>query len=248
MAASSPLTQGRDRKGNMVYTQNYHLLCNNAEFSFHEILEYQVQYTLQDGKISKVETDLIGMSTMVTAESFNAGAVMIYSQFNDENEIIGSMLIFGGSVGQKRIYMLTNPSEENPFEEYYLTSVKQTNFRARVVGEDDRVSLTQVRYNALLMKNRHLFNRWDQRYLLDHSLRVGNNIVPFNFNLIVDYQKRNAQDGNSIYSPHQPLQLLHNQNIMNVSAGSSPELLKILKSMHTSTDAVRMPGALELIM
>ena len=67
----------------MVYTQNYHLLCNNAEFSFHEILEYQVQYTLKDGKISKVETDLIGMSTMVTAESFNAGAVMIYSQFND---------------------------------------------------------------------------------------------------------------------------------------------------------------------
>lgn len=64
------------------------------------------------------------MSTFVTAESFNAGAVMIYTQFDDENEIIGSMLIFGGSVGQKRIYPLTNPSEMNPFQEYFLTSVK----------------------------------------------------------------------------------------------------------------------------
>jgi hypothetical protein len=44
------------------------------------------------------------MSTMVTAESFNAGSVMMYSSFDEENEIIGSMLIFGGSVGQKRIY------------------------------------------------------------------------------------------------------------------------------------------------
>ena len=35
---------------------------------------------------------------------------------------------------------------------------------------------------------------------------------------------------------------------MNVSAGSSPEILKILKSMYTRTDAVKMPGALELIM
>lgn len=52
MAASSPLTQDRDKEDRMVYTQNYHLLCNNAEFSFHEILEYQVQYTLVDGKIS----------------------------------------------------------------------------------------------------------------------------------------------------------------------------------------------------
>jgi hypothetical protein len=75
------------------------MLCNNAEFSFHEILEYQVQYILEDGKINEVKTDLIGMNTMVTAESFNAGAVMIYSQFNDLNEIIGTMLIFGGSVG-----------------------------------------------------------------------------------------------------------------------------------------------------
>lgn len=201
MAASSPFTQGTDKKHRTVYTQNYHLLCNNAEFSFHEILEYQVKYTLEDGKISGVETDLIGMTTMVTAESFNAGSVMIYSQFNDENEIIGSMLIFGGSVGAKRIYLISNPSEENPFEEYYLTSVKHTNFRARVVGEDDRVSLTQVRYNNLGMFYKHLFNRWDQSYHLDHSLRVGNNIVPFNFNLIVDHQI-GARDGDYIYSPH----------------------------------------------
>jgi len=77
-----------------------------------------------EGKIIEVTCDLIGMSTFVTAESFNAGAVMIYTQFDDENEIIGSMLIFGGSVGQKRIYPLTNPSEMNPFQEYFLTSVK----------------------------------------------------------------------------------------------------------------------------
>lgn len=162
MAASSQLTQSRDKKGRVTLCQNYHLLCNNAEFSFHEILEYQIIYTLNDdGKICKVHTDLIGMSTLVTAESFNAGAVMIYSQFNEVNEIIGTMLIFGGSVGQKRIYLITNPSEENPFEEYFMTSVKQTNFRPRVVGLDDRVSLTQVRYNDLRMKNKHLFTKWD---------------------------------------------------------------------------------------
>ena len=39
---SSPLTQSRE-DGKLVYSQNYHLLCNNSEYSFHEILEYQVK-------------------------------------------------------------------------------------------------------------------------------------------------------------------------------------------------------------
>lgn len=104
------MTQSRE-DGNVVYTQNYHILCNNAEYSFHEILEYEIKYMLlEDGKIFKVDTEMIGINTLVTAESFNAGAVMIYSQYDELNEIIGSMLIFGGSVGQKRIYLITNPS------------------------------------------------------------------------------------------------------------------------------------------
>ena len=44
------------------------------------------------------------------------------------------MLVFGAAVGQKRIYPITNQSDENKFEEFYLTNVKQTNFRARIIG------------------------------------------------------------------------------------------------------------------
>jgi hypothetical protein len=40
---------------------------------------------------------------------------MIYSHFDEQNEINGSMLIFGGSGNIKRIYKLLNPSEENPW-------------------------------------------------------------------------------------------------------------------------------------
>ena len=39
------------------------------------------------------------------------------------------------------------------------------------------------------MKNKEIFNSWDARFHLDHSLKVGNNIVPFNFNLIIDSQE-----------------------------------------------------------
>ena len=45
------------------------------------------------------------------------------------------MFIFGAAVGQKSIYLVSNPSEECKFQEYYLTQVKTTNFRSRVVGE-----------------------------------------------------------------------------------------------------------------
>ena len=112
---SSPMTTST-KDGQIVYSQNYHLLCNNPESSFHEILEYQVKTYLNDvGKITTIETDMIGKTTFVTSETFSAGSVMIYTQFDEENEIIGTMLIFGGSVGQKRIYPITNPSEANPF-------------------------------------------------------------------------------------------------------------------------------------
>ena len=72
------------------------------------------------------------------------------------------MFIFGAAVGQKSIYLVSNPSEECKFQEYYLTQVKTTNFRSRVVGEQDICCLTQVRYNRLRLRNRKIFNKWDQ--------------------------------------------------------------------------------------
>ena len=44
------------------------------------------------------------------------------------------------------------------------------------------------------MKHKNLFNSWDQKFHLDHSLKVGNNIVPFNFNLIIDTQESDTTE------------------------------------------------------
>lgn len=57
------------------------------------------------------------------------------------------MLIFGAAVGQKKIYRIPNPSEETPFQNYYLTKVRQINFRASLIGKSDFTSLTHVRFN-----------------------------------------------------------------------------------------------------
>lgn len=103
-----------------------------------------------------MDTVIIGITTFVTTESFNSGSVMIYSHFDSENEIVGSMLVFGGSGNIKRVYKVLNPSDTNPFDDYFLTQVKHTNFRSRLVGGDDRSSMTQVRFNALYIKNRKL--------------------------------------------------------------------------------------------
>lgn len=40
----------------------------------------------------------------------------MYSHFDENNEINGSILMFGAAVGQKRIYPILNPSEENKFQ------------------------------------------------------------------------------------------------------------------------------------
>ena len=80
-------------------SQNYHIVCHNPEFHFHEFLDYKIDYIIKDGKVIKVEGTIVGKSAFVTAETFNGGAAQIYSQFNDENDIIGSMLVFGASAG-----------------------------------------------------------------------------------------------------------------------------------------------------
>lgn len=98
------------------------------------------------------------------------------------------------------------------------------------------------------MKNKHIFNKWDQQFHLDHSLKVGNNIVPFNFNLIVDNQESDtAVKQTFIYSPNQPLELLHNQNLINMATANSPELKIIMDNIY-NTDQKQMPGALDAIM
>ena len=94
-----------------------------------------MKYTIgASGKISNVETTQIGIITFVTAETFNGSAVQIYPYFDLENEITGTMLIYGAAVGSKLIYRIPNPSEETPFQNYYLTKVRQTNFRSGMVG------------------------------------------------------------------------------------------------------------------
>ena len=111
---------------------------------------------MQGSRVVEVQTEQIGIINFITAESFNAGALMIYSMFDVENEIIGSQMILG-SVGNKRIYPFPNPGQyfdeeekksgAHEFDQYYLTAVRQINFRARLVGEADIVCLTQVRFN-----------------------------------------------------------------------------------------------------
>lgn len=78
----------------------------------------------------------------------------------------------------------TNQAE---FKEYYTTSVRQINFRARLVGETDIACLTQIRFNRLFMKNIHVFNDFDKAVVLDHTLRIANNTVPFHLNKIIDF-------------------------------------------------------------
>lgn len=69
-----------------------------------------------------------------------------------------------------------------------MTSVRQINFRARLVGETDIACLTQIRFNKLFMKNIHVFNDFDKAVILDHTLRIANNIVPFHLNKIIDFK------------------------------------------------------------
>lgn len=76
--------------GKVVYTQNYQVLHNNQELSFHEILEYEIKYIMEGTKIAQVKTEQIGLVNFITSETFNAGAVMMYSMFDNENEIIGT--------------------------------------------------------------------------------------------------------------------------------------------------------------
>lgn len=92
---------------------------------FHQIFEYEFIYTVDStGKTIKVETDKIGMATLITAEEFNGAAAQLYTHYDDDLEPNGTMLILGAAVGAKRIYPFLNPSPENKWEEFFLTSVK----------------------------------------------------------------------------------------------------------------------------
>lgn len=139
------------------------------------------------------------------------------------------MLIFGAAVGQKLIYRIPNPSEETPFKNYYLTKVRQTNFRSSIIGKSDYVSLSQVRFNQLKLKHANIFTQWDDNYFLNHSLRLANNIVPFNLNALVHFER--SGDCEYFYPPNLPLELLGNQSILNTCIKNVAELRNILHNI-----------------
>ena len=62
-----------------------------------------------------------------------------------------------------------------------------------MVGETDIACLTQIRFNKLFMKNILVFNDFDKAVILDHTLRIANNIVPFHLNKIIDFQEDDIQ-------------------------------------------------------
>ena len=82
------------------------------------------------------------------------------------------------------IYRIENPSETNQFEQYLLTQVKKTNFRAS--ANDNRACLTQIKYSKLRIENSKIFNEFDKRFDLYFSLALAMNHVPFDVNYIFD--------------------------------------------------------------
>lgn len=118
-------------------------------------------------------------------------------------------------------------------------------FRSKLIGESDTACLTQVRYNQLRRENRDIFNEWDAQLDLEQQSVIALNIVPFNANLILDYQS-NDPDMPYTYAPHQPLDILNNQNIMNLCTKNSAELNLIFSNIEKKKKA--QPSGLELIM
>jgi hypothetical protein len=76
------------------------------------------------------------------------------------------------------------------------------------------------------MKNIQVFNDFDKAVILDHTLRIANNLVPLNLNKIIDFAEDNID---YIYQPHQPMVLLNHQNIINLSLKNSSELKVLLE-------------------
>ena len=80
-----------------------------------------------------------------------------------------------------------------------------------------------MRYNRLRLRNRKIFNKWDQQHDLDYQLMLGMNFVPFNANLIIDYKAKDLSEP-YVYPPHMPLEILLNQSMMNMSTKNATEL------------------------
>ena len=55
---------------------------------------------------------MIGAATLVTTETFNSNDCGLYPLFTEDNEVIGTQIIFG-SKSDKRIYELRNPCDKN---------------------------------------------------------------------------------------------------------------------------------------
>ena len=126
-----------------------------------------------------------------------------------------------------------------------MTKVRQTNFRPSLVGKSDFSSLTQVRFNQLKLKHANIFTKWDDNYFLNHSLRLANNIVPFNLNTVVDFSRKGGCE--YFYPPNLPLELLGNQNIINTCVKNVAELRNILSNIQ-DPNHIHLGGALDRIM
>ena len=72
------------------------------------------------------------------------------------------------------------------------------------------------------------------------------NIVPFNANVIMAYQPKDPTEP-YLYSPHQPLEILDYQNMINMSTKNNTELKAILDEIYIERPGCQ-PSGLELIM
>lgn len=206
------------------------MLNSSIENSIHEVLEFQVDYITENFKIIDVNSDMIGKAALITTESFNYNDAVLYPLFDKQNEVLGSQIIFNAKSGSKKhvdkvIYELKNPSNDDDFYEFYLTQVKMTNFKAIQIQEDDRACLTQVRYNRLRIQNAKIFTEYDKKTDLDYPLALALNFVSYDINRIFDKQgKTRTEDITCGYAPHLPTEILHMQNIINISSKNPSEL------------------------
>ena len=78
------------------------MLNSSIENSIHEILEFQVDYISENEKIIDVNSDMIGKVALITTESFNYNDAGLYPLFDNQNEVLGSQIIFFAKIGNKK--------------------------------------------------------------------------------------------------------------------------------------------------
>ena len=98
-----------DQDKDRVFRQNYHIANLSQSMFFNEILEYQVDYIIDNADSSTssnlrqdARMQMIGIAALVTTNAYINQDSGLYPLFDQQNRVIGSQIIFGEKQGVKK--------------------------------------------------------------------------------------------------------------------------------------------------